>query len=273
VSTPEQHSGWDCHVHVFDAAAASLPGHYRPTTRSLAEIEAIAAADGVGHLVLVQPSVYGSDNTLLLAALRASGGRHRGVAVLAADTTAAEFDTLHAAGVRGVRLNLMSPVGRLADPAAALQRLTPQLQRLGWHVQWYAPRSTLPMLVPLQAASGLVFVLDHLADQTADQTVDQTKDGPAWDALLALAGAGAWVKLSGWYRLQSAAPYDAMQPQIERVARLFGQRTVWGSDWPHTGHDEAAALPYASTWAPVVAVLGAEAAQAVRAEHPLRLYA
>ena len=61
----EQHfdGAWDCHVHVFDAAAPVLPGHYRPLTRSLAEIESRAATEGVTRLVLVQPSVSGTDNS------------------------------------------------------------------------------------------------------------------------------------------------------------------------------------------------------------------
>ena len=62
-------TGWDCHVHVFDAAAPVRPGHYRPDHHPLEEIEALALAHGIGHLVLVQPSVYGSDHAVLLRAL------------------------------------------------------------------------------------------------------------------------------------------------------------------------------------------------------------
>ena len=74
--------GWDCHVHVFDAAAPVREGHYRPAHRPLALIEAQAATLGIGHLVLVQPSVYGTDNRLLREALAVDPGRHRGVVVL-----------------------------------------------------------------------------------------------------------------------------------------------------------------------------------------------
>ena len=77
--------GWDCHVHVFDATRPVLTGHYRPGDQPLAKIEALATTIGVGHLVLVQPSVYGHDNGLLLEALRGEPGRHRGVVVLADD--------------------------------------------------------------------------------------------------------------------------------------------------------------------------------------------
>jgi predicted TIM-barrel fold metal-dependent hydrolase len=261
--------GWDCHVHVFDAAHPTLPGHYRPRTHSLAEIEARAGADGVGHLVLVQPSVYGSDNALLLQALRAGAGRHRGVAVVAADVSDTELDTLHAAGVRGLRFNLVSPVGQAPDPARLLHRLAPRLAERGWFVQWYLPAAGLAALVPLQARTGLVFVLDHLAGLAAD-TPD---DAPAWPALAALAGAGAWIKLSGWYRLQAAAPYTAVHGPLRRAAALFGRCAVWGSDWPHTRFASTAELPYTATWQPVPEVLGASAAHALRHDNPWRLYA
>lgn len=261
-------SGWDCHVHVFDAAAPVLAGHYRPATRTLAEIEARAAAEGVTRLVLVQPSVYGCDNALLLRALQAGAGRHRGVAVVDAEASEAEFDVLHAAGVRGIRFNQVSPVGSPQSPAEVLRRLAPRLRERGWHVQWYVRRSDLPALLPLQRETGLVFVLDHLAGIEAGTA---THD-PAWGALAALADGGAWVKLSGWYRLNSSAPFDTMHAPLERVATLFGNAVVWGSDWPHTSLEPGTDLPYPATWLPVRAVLPGAQADAVRLHNPLQLY-
>ncbi|TDP72721.1 amidohydrolase family protein [Roseateles toxinivorans] len=260
--------GWDCHVHIFDAAAPVLAGHYRPATRTLAEIEARATAEDVSRLVLVQPSVYGRDNALLLRALQAGAGRHRGVAVVAAEVSDAELDVLHAAGVRGIRFNQVSPVGSSQPPADVLRRLAPKLRERGWHAQWYVRRSDLPALLPLQRETGLVFVLDHLAGIEAGTAADD----PAWGALAALAGGGAWVKLSGWYRLNSSAPFDTMHAPLQRVARLFGGAMVWGSDWPHTSLDPAIDLPYATTWQPVRAVLSGAQADAVRLRNPLQLY-
>lgn len=260
--------GWDCHVHVFSASAAALAGHYRPATRGLAEIETHAAPAGVGHLVLVQPSVYGCDNAVMLQALQAAPGRHRGIAVVAPEVDDAELDLLHAAGVRGIRFNRVSPVGRSADPAEALLSLTPRLRERGWHVQWYVDRAELAQLARLQAQTGLIFVLDHLAGLMAD-TPDTD---PAWHALEALARGGAWIKLSGWYRLNARPPYALMQPLIARVAMLFKTRMIWGSDWPHTSLDPTDPLPYDATWAPVLQALGSERAEAVRSDYAQTLY-
>lgn len=263
--------GWDSHVHVFDPAAPVRAGHYRPVHRPLAEVEALAGAQGLHHLVLVQPSVYGHDHRVLLDALQAAPGRHRGVAVVAADVAEAELDRLHAAGVRGARFNLVSPAGQGTDAErvqAALLALAPRLRARGWHCQWYVAAAWLPQLVHWQARSGLVFVLDHLAGLGTQVA----QNDPAWTAAAALANEGAWLKLSGWYRLQAAPPYTALHAAIGRAAALFGPRLLWGSDWPHTSFAPDALPPYASLLAPARAVLGDPALARVLAEHPKTLY-
>jgi predicted TIM-barrel fold metal-dependent hydrolase len=261
-SDPTPAVGWDCHVHVFGSGGPAPGAHYEPVPRPIADIETLAQAHGCGRLVLVQPSVYGSDNTLMLQALRAARGRHRGVVVLQGNETDGELDAMHAAGVRGMRFNLVSPVGSdAAAVAGLLERLAPALRRRGWHVQCYVHPAKLPEVVEWQASSGLPFVLDHLAGLTPAQ---QGIAG-CWLALEALAGAGAWIKLSGWYRLQAGAPYAELQPLVERTADVFGERMVWGSDWPHTSFAPGALPPYDSLWQPVVRALGEARAQRVRA--------
>ena len=254
-------TGWDCHVHVFDAAAPVAAGHYRPAHRPLGAIEATAAAHGVHHLVLVQPSVYGSDNSLLLQALQQQPGRHRGVVVLPDAVDDAMLDAMHAAGVRGARLNLVSPVGEgTADLEARFRQLAPRLRSRGWHLQWYATPAHLALIAQLHAGTGVHAVLDHLAGLYATLPAGD----PAWAAVQALADGGAWVKLSGWYRLGATAPYDTLHDTIRRVARLFGPRCVWGSDWPHTSFAPEAMPTYGSTWVPVVQALGPSATASAR---------
>jgi predicted TIM-barrel fold metal-dependent hydrolase len=257
-------SGWDCHVHVFDASAAARGGHYQPVDRPLAQIEAQASAHGVGHLVLVQPSVYGPDNSVMLRALSVEPGRHRGVAVVRDDVADAELDAMHARGIRGVRLNLVSPVGEDAEPGQRFAALSPRLRRLGWHLQWYAGPAHLPAIARLHRGSGVTCVLDHLAGFGASVADDHF----AWQAIEALAGDGAWLKLSGWYRLDAQEPYTSLVPHVRRLAGLFGERLVWGSDWPHTKFAPDALPGYVSTWLPVVEALGVQAAEALRRRRP-----
>ena len=102
--------------------------------------------------------------------------------------------------------------------------------------------------------------------------IDGALDDPAWSQLARLADGGAWIKLSGWYRLDSAAPYSGLHAAIARAAGLFGERMVWGSDWPHTGQPTSPPLHYEDSWAPVASALGASQAQRVREQGPLALY-
>jgi predicted TIM-barrel fold metal-dependent hydrolase len=251
--------GWDCHVHVFDGRPVA--GHYQPVRRWLPDIEALAQAQGCGHLVLVQPSVYGSDNGLLLHTLRTAAGRHCGIVVLDGRESAQQLDAMDDDGVRGVRFNLVSPVGSArAQVPALLRQLAPAIRERGWHVQWYAAPGDLAQLVQLQQECGLPFVLDHLAGMTPAHADDQA----AWAALQALAQAGSWIKLSGWYRLQSGPPYDDLVPLVQRVGTMFAGHMVWASDWPHTSFEPDALPAYESLWSPVVAALGSAAAQSVR---------
>lgn len=256
---------WDAHVHVFDGDAPVQAGHYRPAHFPLERIEAVAAAHGVAHLVLVQPSVYGTDNTVMLQALAMRPGRHRGVAVVDAQVPDAQLDLMHALGVRGVRFNRVSPVGNGPD---AFQALAPRLRERGWHVQWYAGPQHLAEIAALHRHAGVACVLDHLAGLQAGLAADD----PAWAHLADLAGQGAWVKLSGWYRLGCEAPYAALHAAIRRVAALAPGRLVWGSDWPHTAFPADALPPYDSVWQPVADALSPQQAAAARRD-AARLYA
>lgn len=224
---PPWPAGWDAHVHVFDGRPT--PGaHYAPGAWPLTDIEAQAAAHGVGRLVLVQPSVYGQDNGLLLAALRATPGRHRGVVVLGGQEIDRQLDDLAEAGVRGVRFNTVSPRG---NPAAALEALAPRLRARGWHAQWYVPPARWAEVAAMSLQHGLVPVLDHLASIAP---ADWAGGSLPLRALARLADQGAWLKLSGWYRLHSIAPHDGLQAVAAALHRQFEGRCVWGSDWPHT---------------------------------------
>jgi predicted TIM-barrel fold metal-dependent hydrolase len=265
---------WDCHVHVFSRAAPAHGAHYTPADRPLADIEALGREHGVSRLVLVQPSVYGHDNGLLLKALAERPGLHRGVVVATGlDAALIPWDDWHAAGVRGVRINRVSPVGAPGLQADELRLWSPALRRLGWHVQWYVQPPHLPELVALQGELELPFVLDHVAGLGG--AIDPKS--PELQALATLSELGAWIKLSGWYRLGLAldAPQawpDAMAMTLHWLAERFTSRMLWASDWPHTSYASPTQLRYESTMQPARLALGEAHWHDALYEAPSRLY-
>ena len=226
----------DCHMHVFGAPGSyALPEvrSYTPREASLASWRRAAEAVGLRRLVIVQPSVYGSDNSCTLNALRAAGAQARGIAQIGPATSDAELASLHAAGVRGIRLNPKS-VG--ANDASALQGLIADAARriapLGWHIQIYAPLALATEVAGAIREAPVPVVLDHMGGTRAD-------DGEAaLRPLLDLLAAGrCWVKLSGAYRVSRQADgFRDATPIARALIRANPDHCVWGTDWPHTAH-------------------------------------
>ena len=260
-------SHWDTHAHIF--AGAVLPGsHYAPDEHALVMWRETAEPHGINRVVLVQPSVYGFDNSVMLDALTTSGSVHRGVAVVDATVTDQALEIMHAAGVRGVRFNLVSPRGNDAsDIDAVIARVKP----MGWHAQFYLRHSHYAWVREKHAAWGVNVVLDHLAGMRVDAS-----NAEDIAVLFALADLGAWIKVSGYYRLGAAAPFAKIDPLICMLHARFAGRMLWGSDWPHTWYMESQrgnAPPYELLLAPLDRVFSDPAVRkSILCDAPERLY-
>lgn len=225
----------DCHAHIcgprerypyWSGRVYTPPDCLLPAYRHLLDTL------GAQRAVLVQPSVYGCDNTALLDALHVAGPNFRGVAVVDENVDAAQLERMHAAGVRGVRCNIVDIVadkGKL--PLAMLQRLAQKIAHLGWHIELLMHADEFPDMDRAFADLPVEVVLGHLGYLRTEKGVDD----PGFQALLALMRAGrAWVKLTGPYRISSEAlPYPDTVPFADALLRAAPQRVVWGSDWPH----------------------------------------
>lgn len=242
--------GWDSHVHVFDATQPVNSGHYQPADWTIEDLAALGAPFGINHFVLVQPSVYGSDNSIMLRVLRNTYGRHRGVAVIDGNTTYEQLYEMHELGVRGVRFNLVSPVG---NDASIIPSIVPWLQELGWHIQWYAKAEQLPQILRIHTQNGLPCVLDHMGGIRVDMNPDDT----LWSTMRNLASLGAWVKLSGWYRLGDLSQdFGPSASNILQMIDLFGERAIWGSDSPNTSFARVDMPSYETLINAVTSVVG-----------------
>lgn len=183
---------------------------------------------GMTFGVLVQVSVHGADNRLLVETLRANPGRLRGVAVVGPDVTDAELRDLHAAGVRGLRLNVLFGGG---VGFGAAEALAARVASLGWHLQLLLDARTLPELAPRLERLPVPVVVDHMGHMPTEAGLGH----PGFRTLLRLArDAGAWVKLSGAFRVSAEGPPHAdTVPFARALIAAAPERCVWGSDWPH----------------------------------------
>src|SRR6476660_4544406 len=104
----------DCHVHIVGPAGRYLQVPERTYLAGEAPVETLkrlGATRGISRFVIVQPSFYGADNSATLDALDALGSQGRGVAVIDPKTTLPEtLAEFHRRGVRGLRINLYSPI-------------------------------------------------------------------------------------------------------------------------------------------------------------------
>jgi predicted TIM-barrel fold metal-dependent hydrolase len=225
----------DCHTHIhgdpekFPFFVGRL---YTPEAASPEEMAALHNSLHIQRVVIVTPSVYGTDNSATLYGIKARGTDARGVAVIDENTPESDLDAMDRAGIRGIRLNLTT--GGTNDPAVARQRLQTGLDRVkdrSWHVQLYTNLKMISALKDAFAAAPLPVVFDHFAGAQAALGPDQ----PGFADVLDLVGSGnAYVKISGAYRASKAAPdYADALPLAKALIAANPDRIVWGTDWPH----------------------------------------
>ena len=275
----------DCHTHIigdprsFPFFAART---YTPEPALPEEMAALHKALRIERVVIVTPSVYGTDNRATLDGMKARGASARGVAVIDEKTPESEFDDLAQAGVRGIRLNLAT--GGIDDPADARQRFERAVDRVkhrNWHVQFYTTPAVISTLKDAFVASPVPIVFDHFAGAQAALGVEQL--GFA-DVLDLVKSGRAYVKISGAYRIAKAAPdYADAAPLARALIAANPDRILWGTDWPHTAStppgkpatdvtplspiDDARLLNQLRLWAPDAAVR-----EKILVANPTRLY-
>jgi predicted TIM-barrel fold metal-dependent hydrolase len=272
----------DCHTHIigdphrFPFFAGRV---YTPEPALPPEMAVVHKALHIKRVVIVTPSVYGTDNSATLYGINAHGASARGIAVIDDKITDQDLETLAASGIRGIRLNLAT--GGQAGPAAIRQRVTAAMDRIkkirNWHLQIYTSVASIPAIKELVFAPPVPIVFDHFGGIQAAQGPDQ----PGFADLIDLLRTGnVYVKISGAYRASTQAPdYLDVAPFAKGLIVANPDRVLWGTDWPHPNTtpsakvspplpiDDGRLFNQFALWAP-----DPQERQKILVENPARLY-
>lgn len=271
----------DCHVHVFDPAHFLYDSGriYTPPEASIDDLRSLQTALHFDRAVIVAPSVYGTDNSCTIDAVRRLGERGRGVVVIDKSVTPAELDDMAAAGVCGVRVNLETTED--TDAASARRTLKTTVEQLygrDWHIQFDTRLTVIAALKDQFAALPFPVVFSHFGRARAALGPHQ----PGFDDLLDLMKSGrAYVKISAPYRTSEKSPdFPDMAPLARRLVAANPDRVLWGSNWPHPGrgatpssmaqpypNDDGRVLNLLRTWVPDAAIR-----KKILVDNPARLY-
>lgn len=235
---------WDTHMHVVDPRTFPLAkdAQYQPSPHTLDDAKAFLKQLGIERMVIVQPSIYGNDNSCTLDGLRNLGPKNgRAVVQFDPDTTPREqLKEWHDLGVRGVRLNFKSVGTKLSSAFLEKQmhKYADAVRELGWVLEVYIGLEDLPFLEPIVGRLGGVKVcIDHFGHPTAASisAAGSAHDVQGFASLANLLRQGqTWVKISASYRLRNDSRDPLVSSLCRELLRTRADRCVFATDWPHT---------------------------------------
>jgi predicted TIM-barrel fold metal-dependent hydrolase len=275
----------DCHTHIhLPEKYPFFAGRvYTPEPATPEEMAALHKALHIERVVIVTPSVYGTDNRATLEGIKFRGNTGRGVAVIDDKTSESDLDEMNKMGIKGIRVNLAT--SGVNDPSIGRKRLEAAIERVkarGWHVQVYTNLPLLTTIKDVLASSPVPVVFDHFGGADAALGLEQ----PGWADLIGAVKSGkAYVKISGAYRLSNKSPdFPDAVPFAKALIEANADRIVWGSDWPHPNSvtppdkkptdltplyqiDDGRLLNQLAVWAPDAAVR-----KKILVDNPAKLY-
>src|SRR5205807_5608219 len=146
---------------------------------------------------------------------------------------------------------------------------TARMASIGCHQQQHTESSLSAAMTPALKLSPVPVVIDHMGRIDASRGLDQ----PEFRHLLALLeDKRFWVKVSGVERAsRQGTPYADAVPFARKLVQEFGDRTLWGTDWPHPN---LAAVPDDGVLVDLLAEIAPSEAQrqALLVDNPQRFY-
>ncbi|MEW6335432.1 MAG: amidohydrolase family protein [Thermodesulfobacteriota bacterium] len=261
----------ETHSHIFGPADRypRFPGRKPHYGAPIDAYEAMLRRLGMERCVIVQPSLYSTDNRCTLDAIAHFGlSRARGVAVTKKDIRQSELQQLHDAGMRGLRFYLIVDDFVMGDAREMARRIAP----LGWHLQVQDRGDWLAGAIPILEKLPVDIVIDHVGRTPPEKGVND----PGFKALLRFMETGrCWVKISAPYLASLDGPprYADVGHKVRALVSVRPDRLVWAANWPHPNHtpgnkpEEADCLDVLLEWVPDAALR-----KAILADNPGILY-
>ena len=228
----------DAHFHVFGPQAVfpfAPERRFTPGDAPKDKLFALHRHLGIARGVVVQSAVHGYDNSAAADLMKARKG-YLGIALVPVNSELAILKNLHAQGFRGARFQYMRHLGQGA-PIEEVLELAGRLAGIAWHLQIHLEADLLGGMSAALKRSPVPVVIDHMARIDASKGFDQA---PFKSLLHLLDDKNVWVKVSGVERAtRQGPPYADAVPFARKLVEEFGDRVLWGTDWPHPNHHGA----------------------------------
>jgi predicted TIM-barrel fold metal-dependent hydrolase len=257
-------------MHIFGPQSHypyTSPRSFTPHDAPVSDYKRVMDVLGLERAVVVQASVYGSDNRRTADAVEELGReRTRGIAMVEANVSPQTLRDLDSRGIRGTRFITTVKGGPSLDN---LPDVAKKIAAFGWHIEMYVPRHLWRELLPKIATLPVPVVFDHMGGLPADVA----EDDPDLQGMLRLLESGqCWVKLCGYRASIAGHPYKDVEPLAKRFIARAPERCVWGTDWPHTTlkddmPDDGDLMNLLAEWAP-----DADVRRKILVDNPAKLY-
>lgn len=186
---------------------------------------------GIERCVLVHSSMYGTDNSITLDAIKMLGQKiARGTAVISHETKVDEIRRLDTGGIRGVRVSSSNDDITLSQVSDIAKKIAPfnwvlQLQDKNPNLitDYGNPLSELPCPI----------IFDHFG-RTGPK--GSTSTANFYELLRLLEKTeNIWVRLSGLYLNSVSGPphYEDLAERTKRLVDVRPDRLLFALNWPH----------------------------------------
>jgi len=262
----------DCQVHVLgpiDRYPTRPGAAYVPDAEANADAaERMHRALGLERGVFVQATAYGTDNRIVVDALKGRPN-YRGIVIMDDNTTDRDLRAMHEAGVRGARFNFWKQL-KIVPSAASFERSIARIAELGWHARVHAVGEEWFELKALLSKPKIPMVIDHMGHPDVKGGVDHPTMRLLRDMLKR---ENWWVMISNADRVTAQAKvWDDVAPMARSFIEAAPDRAIWCTDWPHVMYtkpmpNDAELLEFLYLVAPDVAMR-----RKILADNPMRLH-